>query len=671
MCGIGGIVDKNGQAGNLQEQIQMLSLLQKHRGPDGEGFLAIEANELKAKPCFGQETPEEICLSGIRQKPMHALKNMARGNIAFLMHRHLKILDLSHESHQPMCSPDQKLWIVHNGEIYNYQSLRTELIGKGHHFVSDTDTEVIINAYRQWGRQCVGHFNGMWSFVLYDQEEKSLFISRDRTGVKPLYYFLNNHYFAFASEAKALIRLPFIQHEVNRRKAFDLLVLNDFTNREETLFKQILELPPAHNLCLNLKTWHTEIQSYFQLNTEEKISRYSKKKEEEYSGKIRKLLDEAIRIRLQAKVPIGTCLSGGLDSSAIACSINRLLDSGNYPHIGKQQALFTSGFPNASYNENKWASLVVESTRSAWTKISPSSSEFLSDIETLHYSQDFPISSASSYAQFRVMRAAKASGMRVMMDGQGADELFAGYPHHIDIYNLQLLRLWRLLAWIRENRHQFTTKLSRQARLWAKNRAFSKLNTKHTLQLLSNRYDDLEYINPDLIEDNQERLEWLIMRNCKQLNHQLQKDYSGGYLQYLLKCEDRSSMWHSIESRTPFADDLPLMQLAFAIPPNYKIRKGQGKYILRKAIKGLIPEPIRNRTDKMGFVAPTHEWIELLRQELKPYFTSSLNPWLNVKALEQRYDIFFKVGRKPENRRVFKLISFAVWHKVFFGQGIG
>ncbi len=491
MCGIGGIIDKSGRSGHLQEQIQMLSLLQKHRGPDGEGFLAIHAENFKASPLSGRETPASVLSSEIRQKPVGILRKAASGVLGFLMHRHLKILDLSHESHQPMCSFDKKLWIVHNGEIYNYQSLRSELIDKGHRFVSDTDTEVIINAYREWGEQCVQRFNGMWSFAIYNQEEKSLFISRDRSGVKPLYYFLNDGYFAFASEAKALNRMPFIQHEVNRTKAFDLLVLNDFTNRKETLFKDILELPPAHNLCLNLKTWDTEIKSYFQLNTADKLNRYSKKKEQDYSQKLRILLDEAIRIRLQAKVPIGTCLSGGLDSSAIACSINRLLDSGDYPHIGKQQALFTSGFPYASYNENKWASLVVESTRSAWTRVSPSASDFLSDIETLHYSQDFPIASASSYAQFRVMRAAKASGMRVMMDGQGADELFAGYPHHIDTYHLQLLRLWRLLAWIRENRKQFSTKLSRQARLWAKNRAFSKLNPDKTWQLLNRRYNDL------------------------------------------------------------------------------------------------------------------------------------------------------------------------------------
>ncbi len=173
-----------------------------------------------------------------------------------------------------------------------------------------------------------------------------------------------------------------------------------------------------------------------------------------------------------------------------------------------------------------------------------------------------------------------------------------------------------------------------------------------------------------MIEANQERFEWLINTHISRLNHQLKADFTGGYLQYLLKCEDRSSMWHSIESRTPFADDFPLMQLAFEIAPNYKIRNGQGKHILRKAVKGLIPEPIRKRTDKMGFVAPTHEWIEEIRQELKPYFSSSLSPWLNLKALDKRYDIFFKVARKPENRRVFKLISFAIWHKVFFGQGI-
>ena len=670
MCGIGGIICRDQATKGINSQIQTMSLLLRHRGPDGEGFLSIDAKNLTASPLAGKETPPAILESNIRQKPGARLEESDSGKMGFLFHRQLKILDLSHESHQPMCSPDQKLWIIHNGEIYNYQSIRAELMTFGHTFESDTDTEVILHAYRQWGKSCVDRFNGMWSFVIYDAEKAELFGCRDRSGVKPFYYFLNNTYFAFASEAKALIRMPFIPNEVNSNKAFDLLVLNDFTTHDETLFKGINELKPSHYFTFNLKNWDWRQQSYFSFQTTDFIHPFSQKKAAHFTEQTSSLLNDAIRIRLQAKVPIGTCLSGGLDSSTIACTINQLSDEQILPQLGSKQSLFTAGFPQSAFNEDQWAKLIAGSTKSEWFQVTPTSEEFLSDLETLHYCQDFPIASASTYAQFRVMRTAKEAGMRVLINGQGADELFAGYPHQADIYRLQMLRLWRLAACLRETRHDFGLNFNRMIRHWTKNKAFAKLNTSSAQRILKGRFEDWNYINPDLIVENKDRFEAIFNQYEQHLNAQLLKDFTGGYLQYLLKSEDRSAMWHSIETRTPFADDLPLTQFAFSIPANYKIRNGQSKYILREAVKGIIPEAIRQRKDKMGFVAPTNIWIDELRQELKAYFTPALSPWLNVSKLDERYDIFFHVSRKAENRRVFKLISFAIWHKVFFGQGI-
>ncbi len=662
MCGIGGIISKEDGI-DLREAAETLAKRLRHRGPDGEGFLLINRNEGQAIPAYGSDTPSTVSETTMPHRPEIPVAEARQPFDLVLVHRLLRILDLSPQAHQPLNDPVSGNWIIHNGEVYNYRELRQELQAAGHRFYSDTDTEVILHAYREWGHRAWERFSGMWAFAIWDAAQKRLIACRDRTGVKPFYYYLHGETLAFASEIKALAKLSFIQTGVYEPAVFDLLVLNEFASGENTLFQNIRELLPGHQLVVEQGEIKPRVTRWWIPPLPAGWKKFRNEPARAYANQLQTLLQQAVSDRLVARVKVGTCLSGGLDSSAIACMVNQRMREEPLPQLGERQHLFTVRFADKSLDESPWAQQVAESIPSRWHTVEPTGEELLSDLETLHYCQDLPFASLSTYAQFRVMQLVAREGVRVAIDGQGGDELFAGYPHHRDLYLQQLFSRLHWIVWLSE---ASTPALQRQAKFWLRHRLLPLLPWR--IQTLKQRYSDWAFIQPDLMHAYPERMEQLFDRMNRSLNRQLSAEYAGTYLKWLLKCEDRSSMWHSIESRTPFADDPALMDFAFSLPETYKIHRGTSKWILREAVEGIVPESVRSRKDKMGFVSPNNRWVSQLRPHLPPYFSDALKPWLQTGKLRSRADRFFHVDGIPENRRVFKLISFAVWHKVFFGK---
>ncbi|OGX06222.1 MAG: asparagine synthase (glutamine-hydrolyzing), partial [Omnitrophica WOR_2 bacterium GWA2_47_8] len=283
-----------------------------------------------------------------------------------LAHRRVSIIDLSKAGHQPMPDHDKQLWIVYNGEIYNYRELRKELEIGGYHFQSQTDTEVILAAYEKWGNGCVHKFNGMWAFVIYDRRRNVIFASRDRSGVKPLYYFYNKEKFAFASEIKALLSLPFIPKEINRAAVFDFLALELEEQEEEGFIRSIFELPPAHCFELDLNTGDFRKWRYYQLKFEDAWEKVNDQKLKVYLSDIKELIINAIKLRLRSDVAVGSSLSGGIDSSSIVCVINDLLRKEKIQQIGDVQKTFSACYNDSLIDESRWAKLIVDQTKTAW-----------------------------------------------------------------------------------------------------------------------------------------------------------------------------------------------------------------------------------------------------------------------------------------------------------------
>jgi asparagine synthase (glutamine-hydrolysing) len=512
--------------------------------------------------------------------------------------RRLAIIDLSHAGDQPFASDDGRLQLLHNGEIYNYRELRHELEARGHRFRSATDTEVVLAAYHEWGERCVERFNGMWAIALWDATRRTLFCSRDRFGVKPFYYRLDGGRFAFASEPKAFRADPGLRLEPDLGAVRGFLDHDLGEPPERTYFAGIRRLPPAHSLTFGpdglriWRHWRLELRDPPPGNAAETV---------------RELFLDAVRLRLRSDVPIGTCLSGGLDSSAIACVVDHLLrnEAENARPVGERQRTFTAWFPDSGFDERPYAEAVVERTRAEPHWISFEAGELVEALPAIVEAQDEPFRSTSIVAQWFVMREAAKAGLTVMLDGQGGDEVFAGYhgffgPRFADLLGRGRLR--ELAAEVGGYRALHGVGALRAAAVVAqpfaptalKRRARSLLEGGTLAHPELRRHVANGAANGSPFDDRlRRRLQLILTREG---------------LPELLRYEDRNSMAHSLEARLPFLD-YRLVELAFSLGAHELIDRGRTKSVLRRALADLLPPVVRDRTDKLGFVTPEGRWL--------------------------------------------------------------
>ena len=652
MCGIAGIFTRT-----LLDTELLFSMSKtiRHRGPDGEGFVFF--SEDQAFPIRSSETPDNAVDRDFEWSPP-VDKNSA--NVAVnggFAHRRLAIVDLEATGHQPMCTSDKRYWITYNGEIYNYPELRTELETAGYRFKSSSDTEVILNAFVEWGNECLNHFNGMWAFAIYDCEKQTIFAARDRFGVKPFYYTLSNGNFLFASEQKALVASPLVNATVNDAAVFDYFVFSQLEYESKGLFKSIEELLPAQFLVFDVRSATLAVTSYYSLPVNPETGSWNPDAFRRESEEVRALLVDSIRLRLRADVEVGSCLSGGLDSSAIV-GIMRALR----PEPSKLK-VFTASFPGTKADETSWAKEMALFANAEQQLCTPTIEELFADFETLTTCQDIPIWSTSTYAQFRVMRLVKETGLKVVLDGQGGDEVFAGYAPHLSFFWKGLkggakLAEFEAFGIKSAVKHHFKQQL--------RFNYIYKLPPGITSSFYRNYFPDISYLNPEFYKSFSRRFTRQSERIQNSLNDRLGHEMQNTSLKGYLKCEDRCSMWHGIESRTPFADDHKLIEKVFALPAALKIRNGTTKMLLREAARPFIPNEIAERKDKMGYATPNNQWIKQLAPLAKELFTPELAPYLNLKKLETDYAKLFNPTGDADTGRIFKFLSFASWMKVFF-----
>jgi len=592
MCGISGLV--NFHSSLEPNLIGAMTDALRHRGPDDEGYLSVDTHD---------QMVSAVALSGSDSVPtnMPALTDFAARSNLYLGHRRLAILDLSPAGHQPM-QYGGHLWITYNGEIYNYLELRQELQAEGYVFNTRTDTEVILAAYDCWGKECVTRFNGDWAFCILDTRQRELFLSRDRYGIKPLYFFHNTDYFAFASEIKSLLTLPFVPRLLNRENAFQYLTLHWKDHTEETLFADIGRLLPGHNMQVNLQTGNIKQWQYYSLAYCPELGEYDQRKAVACATQVREFLFDAVRLRLRADVPVGTCLSGGIDSSAIVAIMAKILGAEAHPI---RQNTFTASFPGESIDESHFARLVVESTGATSHVVYPSRDGYWHALPKILYHQDEPFGGPSVYAQWEVMREA-AKHVKVVLDGQAGDEVFAGYRDYRTSFLAHLLMERRLNSlaieiWSAVKQTRGMKKKIEEIKALP----FSALSMRWKQQIYSFWYaQDIRLAQQALRCNTQLALEDIGKKFTPHLN-QLLFHYMTSYsLPYLLRGEDHNSMAHSIEARVPFTD-YRLVDYVFSLPGIYKIHYGWTKWLLRLAIEDLLPPVITWRKDKIGFATPS------------------------------------------------------------------
>lgn len=568
MCGIAGIIYKDISDIKDIMQVKKMTDAIRHRGPDAEGQWIHE--------------------------------NVALG------HRRLSIIDRAEISNQPMLSHDGRYILTYNGEIYNYLELREELLKAGALFRTNSDTEVIIEAYRKYGLQCFERFNGMWALCLYDIEQKKLILCRDRFGIKPLVYLENDNYFVFASEAKAILAAFPDENIPNYGTVYRFIKGISAEETQTSFYKNIQIFPAASYMIYDIAANQKEFRNYWEINEEQFYKKWIKGKNPYKT--FRHLFEDAVRLRLQADVEVGACLSGGLDSSTIVGVASKSKKGiRTFSSIYKQRECNEERYIHCVNNANQTKPCYVENTEIADC--------FLEYVTRMNYHLDGPTVDATKYSSFRVMEKA-GKYVRVLLDGQGADELFAGYDeisfanYLEDLFQKKGIFPWlekiNLMAVTGEHPHMdilyqdvcdviSIVGIDNYKHLVKTNKTQTEIpiNSIFTRQFLENTPDNYKY-------------------------EEMQRDSSLGTLQYreiknfplpqILHNEDSDSMAFSIETRLPFMD-YRVVEFAIGLPSRYKIRGQWSKWIIRKGCKRYLPKAVAKRKNKMGFPAPFARWL--------------------------------------------------------------
>jgi asparagine synthase (glutamine-hydrolysing) len=650
MCGIAGICYVCHGNVNLKDLESMTNILQ-HRGPDDKGFLlakmgstrALQSRETKSLEAFSENNHPDLGMG----------------------HRRLSIIDLSDAGHQPMCNEDESVWIVYNGEIYNYIEIRKELESRGHYFKSQTDTEIILHSYEEWEIDCLRRFNGMWAFAIYDLRKKRIFCSRDRAGVKPFYYMYDGARFCFASEIKALLKINNFSIEPNEQIIADYLFSGLLDHGNETFFKRIYQLRPGEYLLFEGN--RLIIRSYW--DVEGKEVRFAR--DRDYAERFYEFLEDSIRLRLRSDVPIGSCLSGGLDSSSIVCLANRLMFHGQNidPElVGERQKTFSSCFEELAYDERKFIELVTHQTGAEKNYVFPKAENLFRDLPMLIWHQDEPFGSTSIYAQWRVMGLTKERGVIVLLDGQGGDELLAGYPPSFYFLFSQALKraqIWHLIKEVNQFR-----------------RNHLHFPNQFALKIVAVMLPS--WIKPLFHKWLRGRIEWAeegFRKKCfrifpkpvkldNDLDNYLYQIFRYTTLPGLLHYEDRNSMAFSIETRLPFLD-YRLVEYLFSLPYDQKIAGGISKVVLRNAMKDILPEEVRNRKDKMGFVTPEDVWFRtILRNQILEIISSKSfaeRGYFNVNQVKKAFHEHCK-GIINISSTIWRWVNLELWLRAFIDR---
>ena len=593
----------------------------------------------------------------------HGLELLPGG---FFVHLRLSIIDTSQGGSQPKWSEDGRFCITYNGEIYNYRELKSELQRLGHHFVTQSDTEVLLKVWEVWGQEGLRRCIGMYAFALFDAELKKVHFARDPYGIKPIYVAAVPEGVRFASTYPGLAEFPDCPRRANPVQAFRFLRYGTLEWEGHTLVEGVRAIRPG-----TVETWDVSNEKVrligssklvdFKYASQANSSSFAQAAEE-----LRDTFLQSVRLHMRSDVPIGFALSGGIDSSAIVCAARILEPSADL-------RTFTYSAQGGAVDELPWANLIVEHTHALPHIVRVGAFDAMETLDTVLRTHGTPTGSMSPQAQYAVFEAAHNSGIKVMLDGQGGDETFAGYPQYFGsalagylrrgeitsllrclqaVHSVPGLKMWQLFAWMAD--HLFSPE------------------TKRILRKLV----DLEHA-PGWV--NRASLDHVVLGGVDALMPSVEKfgrDILGDRLAHdltdlqipsLLHYEDRNSMCHSVESRVPFLS-LPITKLAFAVNSSFHIGpQGVSKHLLRAALKGILPERIRNRPDKVGFEVPQSDWLVAEREVVEKVLSSDTARAISVIDHKQMMEHWSAIDRPghPDFKYVWRWLGLIKWTQIF------
>ncbi len=604
MCGICGFNYQN------KKTLKAMNDEIAHRGPNGEGFYV----------------DDQVSLG----------------------HRRLSIIDLK-GGKNPIYNEDKSILIMYNGEVYNYRTLQPELEKKGHHFYTICDTETVVHAYEEYSFDCLKHFNGMFAFCIYDRNKDLLFLARDRFGIKPLYYYHKDGKFIFASEIKAILKNPDVETMPNDKVIKNYLKNNMIPEDiPETFYENIFKLMPSHYAVV--KDGELKIKRYYSLKTiNHNIS--SSDNEKDQIQKYHDLFTDSVRLRLISDVPVGSCLSGGVDSSSIVAVIDDLLkkkvEEGS--SVKGKLNCFSAVYDDPTCDEREYIKAALKNKKAISHYTFPIAKGFWHDLNKVIYHQDEPTETIAVYAQYCVMRIAEGK-VKVLLDGQGSDESVAGYIPYYRHYLLDLLKNIQIIQFLKEVVFGFN---------FHKGLIKSFMTITKSQQLSANFFPDNAVPNVNYIQNSNMSL---TDRQFFDLNHNLPK---------VLKYEDRNSMAFGIEARLPFLD-YRLVEFSFSLPENMKIRNGWTKYVLREAMTGTVADKIVKRKSKYGYPVPDYEWLTTNKEHILKVFKSKKfaeRGYFNQPEIVKAFETYINDKSLMNLSTYFwRILNLELWLRIFFDK---
>ncbi len=632
MCGLVAILNHEKilvDIGSMLNEIQ-------HRGPDDRGWMTFDSGQVE----FGKlskTTDSAVALGHVR----------------------LSILDLSEAGWQPMQAHDNRYAIVFNGEIYNYVELRNELIGLGYDFKSETDTEVLLAALIEWGSESITRLRGMFAFVFYDRLTNKLLIARDYFGIKPLFWCRWEGGLAFASEVGPLLTLPGVSQNYSPQAAYDYLLTGISGHGSQSMYRDLQLVPAAHFIELDAKSdslGNLNPTRYWSIDLNKKI----KPSFEEAVRRVRELFLESIALHMRSDVPVGAALSGGVDSSSIVCAIRYL-----FP----KQEIHTFSFiaDDEGLSEEKWVDVVNAHANCITHKVRATNGDLVTNLDDLVHTQGEPFGSTSIYAQYKVFEKTKEQGIKVILDGQGADEMLAGYVSYQGSRLVSLLLSGNFIQafnFIRAANH-WPGRSSRQVMLMAGRELLPSIFRKLMRALVKKNIPPSWISKKWLVDSDVNPRPTFLHGTCgrDRLRSSLLETMSITSIPHLLRYEDRNSMRFSIESRVPFLH-VDLVEYLYSLPEEYLISSdGCSKYVFREAMRGIVPDSILDRRDKVGFATPEKSWL------------SQMNIWVESHlAYADRVDCFdagilkqewndVMAGNAAFSSTCWRWLNFLAWEK--------
>lgn len=615
MCGICGIIKFNDQLVSVSAIHSMMKAM-KHRGPDDEGFYVNE----------------NIGLGFVR----------------------LSILDLSDAGRQPMFSEDNRYVLVFNGEVYNYLELREQLEQKGHVFKSRTDTEVVLAAYRQWGEACQDKFTGMWVFAVLDTLEKNIFIARDRFGIKPLYYYIDKQTLIFSSEIPSLLQTNLISPQANDPIIYDYLLTNRTNHSEETFFKYIYKLQHGHNLLIDLSNKRVMNNKWYFL--ENNLGKKGYITHEEFKNDF----FQSIRLQLRSDVPVGICLSGGLDSSSIGAVIKKYFDSSS---IHSFSAVYGQGQKGDEFEFIKEFQGYIDNIHFT----TPTIDSLIQDLDSFIAAQAEPIPNSSAYAEYKVMELARNNGCKVLLNGQGVDEYMVGYHYLIGFLLKEMFFKFKWPSVVNEIYRYYD---EHRSVLPVKYFIFLCLPFFIKEKIL---YSQKKYLSEEFFKEQSGQKRNSIvdqLYGARSLKDSLIKHFEYKFEHHLLWA-DKSGMSFSVETRFPFLDHI-IVEKMLSTSNDLIYKNGTTKVILREAMRGILPENIRNRKDKVGYQTPEDEWFR--SSQFQKIFNDVLSSevfkkrgYFNLEKLNNLNKQHIS-GRKDAGDQLWKAFHLELWFRKFIDK---